>query len=113
MKDGIKLVSNARCNIHPLLSRREPFGLTVIESAYCGTPTIAIKKASMPELIEDGKTGLLVEDFVEAFNKIDQCWALDREYVAKWSRKKFNYHNMTKQYLRAYRKTIQQHQKSI
>src|SRR3990167_1520000 len=102
----IKLISKARCNLHPLLERREPFGLSVIEAAYCGTPTIAMSKSSMPEIIEDNKTGLLVEDFVEAYQKIDKCFALDRRYIANYSRKKFNYQKMTSQYIRAYRKVI-------
>jgi glycosyltransferase involved in cell wall biosynthesis len=105
-EDGIKLVSQAKCNIHPLLGRREPFGLTVIESAYCGTPTMAINRASMPELIEDRKTGFLVEDFVEGYNYMDELFSLDRQYVADWSRKKFNYKNMTNDYIKAYRKVI-------
>jgi glycosyltransferase involved in cell wall biosynthesis len=105
-EEGIKLAANAKCNLHPLLSRREPFGLTVIEAAYCGTPTMAIKKASMPELIEDRKTGLLVEDFVEGYNYMDELFSLDRNYVARWTRKKFNYQNMTRDYIHAYRRII-------
>ena len=102
----IDLVSKARCNIHPLLARREPFGLTVIEALYCGTPTITMNRSSMPEIIENGKTGLLVEDFAEAYQKIEKSFALDRRYIADSSRKKFNYQKMTRGYLRAYKKVI-------
>ena len=102
----IELISKAKCNMHPLLARREPFGLSVIEAAYCGTPTIAMSRSSMPEIIEDGKTGLLVEDFVEAYQKIEKCFALDRQYIADHARKEFNYKKMTSQYLSAYHKVI-------
>lgn len=104
--EKVALASNAKCNLHPLLTRREPFGLTVIESAYCGTPTLAMRRGSMPELIEDGKTGILVEDYVEGFHKIEECFSMDRKYIAESARKKFNYKNMTRDYLRAYRRVI-------
>lgn len=107
----IELVSKARCNLHPT-GFREPFGLSVLEAAYCGTPTLAIARGSMPELIEDGKTGKIVEDFVEGFHYLEECFKLDREYIAKRSRKKFNYHNMTDGYLHAYKKAIKIQRKS-
>jgi glycosyltransferase involved in cell wall biosynthesis len=104
-KDKVKLLSHAKCNLHPTYFR-EPFGLTVVEAAYCGTPTLAIRRGSMPELVEHGKTGMLVEDFIEGFHAIDKCYKLDREYIAKFARNKFNYQNMTKGYIRAYRTVI-------
>ncbi len=105
----IDLASHARCNTHPLLGRREPFGLTVIEAAYCGTPTLAIKRGSMPELIEEGKTGVLVEDFIEGYHKIERCFALNRRYIAERARERFNYKKMTSSYLRAYKKVLKMH----
>lgn len=101
----IELISKAKCNLHPT-GYREPFGLTVLESAYCGTPTLAISKGSMPELITNGRTGILVEDFVEGLYRLDDCFKLDRHSVARISRKKFNYQNMTKGYIHAYRRAI-------
>jgi glycosyltransferase involved in cell wall biosynthesis len=83
----------------------------VLEAAYCGTPTLAINRGSMPELIENGKTGLLVEDFIEGFHRIDECFDMDRAYVTKRAREKFNYQNMTKGYIRAYRKAIRQNRR--
>lgn len=103
--DKVKLLSHAKCNLHPTYFR-EPFGLTVLEAAYCGTPTLAIARGSMPELIQSGKTGMVVEDFIEGFHAIDRCFEMDRAYVARWSRRKFNYKNMTKGYIHAYRKAI-------
>ncbi|HSW71625.1 MAG TPA: glycosyltransferase family 4 protein [Candidatus Saccharimonadales bacterium] len=104
-KDKIKLVGNAKCNLHPT-SFREPFGLTIIEAAYCGTPTLAINRGSIPELIEDGRTGLTIQGFVEGYHRLQECFAMDRQYIAEHSREKFNYQKMTKQYLSAYRKVI-------
>jgi glycosyltransferase involved in cell wall biosynthesis len=104
-KDKIKLLSHAKCNLHPT-GFREPFGLTVLEAAYCGTPTLAIAQGSMPELIREGKTGVLVEDFIEGYHQINQCFAMNREYIAKRARRLFNYKNMTRDYIKAYRRVI-------
>jgi len=104
-QEKVELISNAKCNLHPI-SFREPFGLSVLESAYCGTPTLAIARGSMSELIEEGRTGILVEDFVEGFHKIEACFEMDRMYIAQRSRFLFNHQSMTKQYLRAYENVI-------
>lgn len=104
-QDKVDLLSHARCNLHPT-GFREPFGLTVLEAAYCGTPTLAIERGSMPELVEEGRTGMLVEDFVEGYHEIQRCFDMDRAYIAQRARMLFNYRTMTKQYLKAYEKVI-------
>ncbi|MCD8507438.1 glycosyltransferase family 4 protein [Candidatus Woesebacteria bacterium] len=101
MAEKTKLLSNAAVNLHPT-NFREPFGLTVLEAAYCGTPTIAVKRGSMSEIIENHRTGILVEDFTEAYHLMEECLELDREYVAQRARLLFNYHTMTESYLKAY-----------
>lgn len=106
--DKVKLLSNAKCNLHPT-SFREPFGLTVLEAAYCGTPTLAISRGAMSELIEDGRTGILVEDFVEGYGQLEECFKLDRSYTSTRARALFNYQNMTAGYLEAYEKAIASH----
>jgi glycosyltransferase involved in cell wall biosynthesis len=104
--DKIELLSKSKCNLHPT-NFREPFGLTVLEAAYCGTPTLATARGSMPELIEPGRTGVLVEDFVEGHNNIEECFAMDRKYIASRARQLFNYRTMTDQYIRAYEKVLE------
>lgn len=103
--EKVELVAHARCNLHPT-GFREPFGLTVLEAAFCGTPTLAIARGSMPELIEVGRTGMLVEDFVEGYHQIEQCFEMDRAYIAHRARLLFNYTTMTRAYVRAYRRVI-------
>lgn len=104
-KEVMKLVSKAKCNLHPT-NFREPFGLTVLEAAYCGTPTVAVQRGSMPELIEDGRTGILVEDFVEGYSRLEECFTMDRSYIAQRARMLFNYHTMTNSYTEAYERAI-------
>ena len=88
----IELFKNAKAFIFPI-RRPEPFGLVVIEAMACGTPVIAYKEGSMPELIKDGKTGFLTsnqEEMLEALKKVDQIsrWACRRQAVKKFSLKK-------------------------
>lgn len=104
-KDKVKLLSQAKCNLHPT-NFREPFGLTVLEAAYCGTPTLAINKGAMPELIEPGRTGVLVEDFIEGRLHIEECFAMDRQYIANRAKQLFNYKTMAEQYVESYKKVI-------
>lgn len=111
-KDVRTLISSALCNLHPT-GFREPFGLSIIEAAYSGTPTLAIRRGSTPELIENGRTGILVEDFVEGHHLLDAALKLDRAYIAKTIRKKFNYQRMTQDYLAAYNRVISQASKKV
>ncbi len=100
-----QLISQASLNLHPT-NFREPFGLTVLEAAYCGTPTIAVSRGAMSELIEHERTGILVEDFIEAYHQVETALQLDRAYVSQRARMLFNYRKMTQQYLSAYHKVI-------
>ncbi len=88
----IELFRNAKALLYPI-RRPEPFGLVVIEAMACGTPVIAYKEGSMPELIKEGKTGFLVnsqEEMIVALKKINQIKRRDcrRHVETKFSRKK-------------------------
>lgn len=92
---------------------REPFGLTAIEAMACGTPVIAFKWASMPEIIVDGKTGFLVDsvgEMVEAIKNIDQ---IDRRECRKHVEKNFTIKRMVDKYERIYQKVLKIHQKKL
>lgn len=108
--EKIELLSHALCNFHPT-GFREPFGLTVLEAAYCGTPTLAISRGSMPELIIDGKTGVLVEDFEEGYMAFERAKKLKRQDVADHARETFNYHNMAAGYVDVYEKVMAEYNK--
>ncbi len=103
--EKVQLLSRAKCNLHPT-NFREPFGLSVLEAAYCGTPTLAVARGSMPELIEPERTGMLVEDFIEGYHQIQKCFEMNRKYISERARILFNYQTMTKQYISAYEKVI-------
>ena len=70
----VRLYERARCTLFPI-QWPEPFGLVMIESLACGTPVIATRHGSVPEVIEHGRTGFIVDDadgMVEAFAHIDE-----------------------------------------
>ncbi len=76
-KDKSDFLGNAKGFLYPL-QWEEPFGLTMIEAQACGTPVIAFRKGSVPEIVKDGETGYVVGDrmqFEGAIKKIDH---LDR-----------------------------------
>lgn len=112
LKAKADLIAHARANLHPI-SFREPFGLTVLESGYCGTPTVATRRGSMPELIKNGKTGVIVEDFDEMPYSIEKAFGLDRKFVANEFRRRFSYKIMAEQTLLAYQLIIDIYDKGI
>ena len=84
----------------------EPFGLSVVEAMFCGTPVIAFNRGSMPELIEDTKTGFIVSDIDEAARSVSEVRYLNRLYIAEYSRNKFSIHQMIKNYLQVYKNIL-------
>jgi len=98
----LEMIAHAKANLHPAAGFREPFGLTILEAAFCGTPTLAVRKGSLPELIEDGKTGVLVEDFVEGMSRVHECYSMNRVYIAERARRLFHYKTMAQLYAIAY-----------
>jgi glycosyltransferase involved in cell wall biosynthesis len=99
--EKLSLLRGAACNLHPT-GFEEPFGLSVIEAGFCGTPTLAIRRGSMSEVIEDGKTGILVDDFVEGRHRVAECIGLDRKLISERNRERFDFKRMASNYLTVY-----------
>jgi glycosyltransferase involved in cell wall biosynthesis len=57
----------------------EPFGLVMIEAMACGTPVVAFRRGSVPEVIDQGDTGFIVDDIDESLQALDQIFHFDRE----------------------------------
>ncbi|HXI04927.1 MAG: glycosyltransferase family 4 protein [Bradyrhizobium sp.] len=81
----------------------EPFGLVMIEAMACGTPVIAYNRGSVPEIIDDGKTGFVVEDEISAVAVMDRTMSLDRSEIRKVFEQRFTARRMALDYLAAYR----------
>jgi len=98
-----RLTSRAAAGIFPL-QWAEPFGLAMVECMVAGTPILALRTGSTPELIEEGVTGFLaedVDDLVEGANRLDE---IDRVRCATVARERFSPRHMAERYLAVYRR---------
>jgi glycosyltransferase involved in cell wall biosynthesis len=85
----------------------EPFGLVMIESMACGTPVIAFNRGSVPEIIDEGLTGFIVEDEISAVAAVGRLSALSRQAVRKQFETRFTARRMALDYLAAYRSLME------
>ena len=81
----------------------EPFGLVMIEAMACGTPVIAYNRGSVPEIIEHGVTGFIVENEAEAVAALAKLDQLPREQVRRRFEERFTARRMAEDYLDVYR----------
>ena len=84
----------------------EPFGLVMIEALACGTPVIAYPCGSVPEIIENGVTGFLVQDVNDAARAVERLPSLDRSVIRKRFESQFSVEQMSGKYLDAYRRLL-------
>ncbi|HEX6144904.1 MAG TPA: glycosyltransferase family 4 protein [Geminicoccaceae bacterium] len=80
----------------------EPFGLVMIEAMACGTPVIAWRRGSVPEVIEHGVSGILVDDMDGAVHAVRRIWQIDRSGVRSTFERRFTAETMARAYLRVY-----------
>jgi glycosyltransferase involved in cell wall biosynthesis len=81
----------------------EPFGLVMIEAMACGTPVIAFNRGSVPEIVDDGVTGFIVEDINGAIGAVDRLHHLSREGIRRQFERRFTARRMAQDYLAVYR----------
>jgi len=88
----------------------EPFGLVMIESMACGTPVIAYGSGSVPEVVEDGVTGFIVNDEVSAVDALtNRLPKLSRASVRKRFEERFTARRMASEYLEVYESLLAEH----
>jgi glycosyltransferase involved in cell wall biosynthesis len=80
----------------------EPFGLVMIEAMACGTPVIAFRSGSVPEVVDHGVTGFVVSDEEEAIQAIKSIGELDRRRIRAQFEKRFTARRMAEEYLNQY-----------
>ena len=85
----------------------EPFGIVMIEAMACGTPVIAFNRGSVPEVVEDGVTGFVVEDETGALDALRRLGLLDRAAVRRGFEARFTARRMAEDYLGIYRRLAQ------
>ena len=100
-----RLSGSARALLH-LINFDEPFGLSVVEALACGTPVIACNRGSMPELIDDGVTGFLVDSLDAAVDAIARIDEIDRAACRAAVSARFTVDLMADRYLALYRSIL-------
>jgi glycosyltransferase involved in cell wall biosynthesis len=96
-----EFLGGARALLFPI-DWPEPFGLSMIEAMACGTPVLAFRCGSVPEIVDPGVTGLIVETMEEAVKVLPQVLALDRRAVRRRFEERFSATRMAKNYLQVY-----------
>ncbi len=100
-----EFLGNARALLFPI-DWPEPFGLSMIEAMACGTPVLAFRCGSVPEIVEDGITGAIVDTMEEAIAALPGVIALDRKKVRQRFEQRFSATRMAKDYVGIYRSLL-------
>lgn len=99
------LLGNAYALLHPI-NFDEPFGLSVVESMACGTPVIAFNRGSMPELINHGHNGFLVQTVDEAVAAVHDIPMIERSACRRVVEERFTADRMAEDYIDVYRRIL-------
>jgi glycosyltransferase involved in cell wall biosynthesis len=99
------LLARARALVFPI-QWQEPFGLVMTEAMACGTPVVAWRNGSVPEVVDDGVTGFIVESMDELVQAIDRVGDLDPRVLRAHVEKRFSAEAMVAGYERAYRRVL-------
>jgi glycosyltransferase involved in cell wall biosynthesis len=100
-----EFLGNARALLFPI-DWPEPFGLAMIEALACGTPVVAYKRGSVPEVIEHGVTGFIVSTIEEAIACTARIQHLDRSICRRVFEERFSAPRMVSGYLSTYERRI-------
>jgi glycosyltransferase involved in cell wall biosynthesis len=103
--DRAAVLGAASCLLHPI-AFAEPFGLSVVESMLCGTPVVAYDRGSMPELVDDGVTGVLAHDVDSAIASIDRAVRVDRAACRRAAERRFSAERMVADYIHVYESVL-------
>jgi glycosyltransferase involved in cell wall biosynthesis len=100
-KEKLDFLGNAKALLFPI-DWPEPFGLVMIESMRCGTPVVAWRRGSVPEVIDDGVTGFVVNDLDAAVRAVGRAGELDRSRIRERFDTRFSAARMAADYLAVY-----------
>ena len=103
-----ELLGGARALLH-LIDFEEPFGFSVVEAMACGTPVIANRRGSMPEIVRHAENGYLVDSLEQAVDAVELAAHLDRTAVRASVEDRFSVSRMVDEYVSLYRRVVADH----
>ena len=98
----VELLQHARATLFPI-EWEEPFGLVMIESMACGTPVIATSRGAVPEVIEHGRSGIVVDDYRLIPAALEEADRLDPRELRRYVEERFSPLRMVRDYSKAFR----------
>jgi glycosyltransferase involved in cell wall biosynthesis len=101
----VELLQNARATLFPI-EWDEPFGLVMIESMACGTPVIATRRGAVPEVMEDGRGGVIVDDWREIPAALERADAIEPLECRRYAEERFAPERMVGDYVEAYEAAV-------
>ncbi|MGH9395498.1 MAG: glycosyltransferase family 4 protein [Terriglobia bacterium] len=101
-----ELLGNALALLAPV-DWPEPFGLVLIEAIACGTPVVAFRRGSIPEIVEDGVTGFIVDDIDSALKAVAEIPTLSRRVCRRVFEERFTAFRMCRDYLALYENLLE------
>jgi glycosyltransferase involved in cell wall biosynthesis len=104
-EERAQVLGSAACLLHPI-AFAEPFGLSVVESMVCGTPVVAYARGSMPELIEEGVTGVLADGIDSAVAGVGRAVRFDRAACRRTAARRFSAERMVDDYIDVYESVL-------
>jgi len=104
-RERAEILGGSAALLHPI-AFDEPFGLSVVESMACGTPVVAYRRGSMPEVVDEGVTGFLVDTAEQASAAVSRLTTIDRAGCRTRARQRFGVDRMVSDYLAVYRDII-------
>ncbi|EJO52813.1 glycosyltransferase, group 1 family protein [Burkholderia multivorans CF2] len=107
-----EFLGNAHALLFPI-DWPEPFGLVMIEAMACGTPVIAFKRGSVPEVIDNGVSGFVVEDELSAVAALKRLDTLPREQVRAAFEARFTSKVMAQNYVKSYEELLRQKRRTV
>lgn len=105
-RDKDEFLGNASALLFPI-DWAEPFGLVMIEALACGTPVVAWRNGSVPEILDDGVTGFVVGSVEEAARAVARIPALDRRACRRAFNARFDAARMARDYVDVYRRLVE------
>ncbi len=104
--EKVELLQNARATLFPI-EWAEPFGLVMIESMACGTPVIATRFGAVPEVIDDGRSGIIVDDYRDMVDALEAADALEPVELQRYAEEHYSPERMVADYVAAYAEHIE------